>query len=363
MNQFVQKLNSGGLVIPVQLDTRYNADTERISVLVSEKQRYEFALTSAEIESLYKQKQAVTFYNSIIGTPAGSTIMRIDDAISGRTGEVVINLDRPYEFEFKMSRTHAEKSERHLKAMLVGKLEVNKRPIKLEDLSAIGVWLTPQVLDVVDSESLTIKASKVIIYRGDNKKTIFEWTRRASDPFAAYGEDNPPPVPLPTKPPPDKTPSLLTQPVIAQALVVDEPRGSFALRVDSPSTIAQTSNMVAGFERKPIPSDMDRIGLDTPLVGEVPPRHHPGNLAPSYPSQALRERAEGKVLVRAEIRPDGRVGQLWIKQSSGSRALDNAAIETVRSWLFHPAQRHGTAVAMWMDVPIEDKVPQTGSYR
>jgi protein TonB len=72
---------------------------------------------------------------------------------------------------------------------------------------------------------------------------------------------------------------------------------------------------------------------------------------------ALLQRAEGRALVRAEIRPDGRVGRLWIKQSSGFQSLDHAAVQTVRAWRFYPAQRHGMAVAMWMDVPIEYKVP------
>jgi outer membrane biosynthesis protein TonB len=34
-----------------------------------------------------------------------------------------------------------------------------------------------------------------------------------------------------------------------------------------------------------------------------------------------------------------------------------AALETVRGWRFYPAQRHDMAVAVWMDVPIEYKLP------
>jgi protein TonB len=115
--------------------------------------------------------------------------------------------------------------------------------------------------------------------------------------------------------------------------------------------------MFAGFDRKPIPKGLDTINASEPMVGEIPPRHYPSNLAPSYPMPALLQRAEGRALVRAEIRPDGRVGRLWIKQSSGFPSLDHAAIQTVRAWRFYPAQRHGMAVAMWMDVPIEYKVP------
>jgi protein TonB len=116
--------------------------------------------------------------------------------------------------------------------------------------------------------------------------------------------------------------------------------------------------MFAGFDRMPIPKGLDTINATgEPMAGETPPRHYPGNLTPNYPLPAMLQHAEGRALVRAEIRPDGKVGQLWIKQSSGFQQLDLAAIETVRAWRFYPAQRNGMAVAMWMDVPIEYKVP------
>lgn len=148
-----------------------------------------------------------------------------------------------------------------------------------------------------------------------------------------------------------------------QARVVEERFSAVALKVESPATICHLPLMLAGFDRHPIPKGLDTINASQPMVGEIPPRHHPNNLTPGYPAAALLQRAEGRALVRAEIRPDGRVGQLWIKQTSGFQLLDHAAIETVRSWRFYPAKRHGAAVAMWMDVPIEYKLPQQGVYR
>ena len=95
---------------------------------------------------------------------------------------------------------------------------------------------------------------------------------------------------------------------------------------------------------------------------ETPPRHYPGNEAPRYPMQAREMRAEGIVQVRAEIRPDGQVGKLWIKQSSGVQVLDVAALDAVRAWRFYPAQRNGMDVAMWLTVPIEFKLRLNSSY-
>jgi len=155
----------------------------------------------------------------------------------------------------------------------------------------------------------------------------------------------------------DRVVAMQTQKPSGQAKVVEERFSAMAMKVDSPRSVCELPLMFAGFDRRPIPKGLDTINATEPMVGEIPPRHYPNNLAPSYPLPALLQRAEGRVLVRAEIRPDGRVGKLWIKQPSGFPTLDHAAIETVRAWRFYPAQRHGMAVAMWMDVPIEYKVP------
>ena len=152
--------------------------------------------------------------------------------------------------------------------------------------------------------------------------------------------------------------ALQTQQPKGQARVIEERFTASALKVDSPKSICELPLMFAGFDRKPIPKGLDSINATAArLPGETPPRHYPGNEAPRYPMQALGLRAEGRVLVRAEIQANGQVGKLWIKQSSGVQALDNAALDTVRSWRFTPAQRHGMPVAMWLDVPIEYKLP------
>jgi len=156
-----------------------------------------------------------------------------------------------------------------------------------------------------------------------------------------------------------RTAPLQPQQPNGQARVIEERFTASALKVDSPRSICEIPLMFAGFDRKPIPKGLDSINATAAsLPGETPPRHHPGNEAPRYPMQALGSRAEGRVLVRAEIRPDGQVGKLWIKQSSGAQTLDQAALDTVRAWRFSPAQRHGMAVAMWLDVPIEYKLPK-----
>jgi periplasmic protein TonB len=49
-----------------------------------------------------------------------------------------------------------------------------------------------------------------------------------------------------------------------------------------------------------------------------------------YPSQARLNHWEGKVVLRAVIRSDGHLGDLLVKETSGHRVLDDAALEVVR---------------------------------
>jgi periplasmic protein TonB len=49
-----------------------------------------------------------------------------------------------------------------------------------------------------------------------------------------------------------------------------------------------------------------------------------------YPAQARLNHLEGKVILRAVIRADGHLGDLSVKESSGHRVLDDAAMEVIR---------------------------------
>ena len=49
-----------------------------------------------------------------------------------------------------------------------------------------------------------------------------------------------------------------------------------------------------------------------------------------YPAQARLNHLEGKVILRAVIRSDGHLGDLSVKESSGHRLLDEAAMDVIR---------------------------------
>ena len=77
------------------------------------------------------------------------------------------------------------------------------------------------------------------------------------------------------------------------------------------------------------------------------------NPKPVYPQEARARGYKGKVLLRVEVLPNGRVRQIEIKKSSGYEILDQSALSTVREWKFIPAQKGGVAVSAWLNIPIK----------
>lgn len=73
---------------------------------------------------------------------------------------------------------------------------------------------------------------------------------------------------------------------------------------------------------------------------------------PIYPRSARRAGVEGKVMLSVEVGSNGRVRKVKISRTSGSRALDSAAMTAVKAWVFDPALSNGRAVLSKVTVPI-----------
>jgi protein TonB len=76
------------------------------------------------------------------------------------------------------------------------------------------------------------------------------------------------------------------------------------------------------------------------------------NPAPAYPPLAKRLRIEGRALIRVLVDSSGKPEQVEMAQSSGAKVLDDAALNSVKQWLFVPAQQGNRSVAAWVEVPI-----------
>ena len=77
------------------------------------------------------------------------------------------------------------------------------------------------------------------------------------------------------------------------------------------------------------------------------------NPPPAYPMVARRNGLQGRVVLNVEVLTSGVCGQINIQTSSGYAMLDEAALQTVKTWRFLPASQAGRAVDKWFMIPIQ----------
>lgn len=95
-----------------------------------------------------------------------------------------------------------------------------------------------------------------------------------------------------------------------------------------------------------------QLATAAPLIPPRPLGKGANNPAPLYPVIAARRHEQGRVVLYVDVTADGRPDSVRIASSSGSSALDHAAIDAVRLWQFIPATRGGTPVPATAEVPF-----------
>lgn len=75
---------------------------------------------------------------------------------------------------------------------------------------------------------------------------------------------------------------------------------------------------------------------------------------PTYPEDARKAGATGKVLLKVQILETGRAGEVHVQQSSGNTSLDQSAVTAVYKWRFTPAKEKNTgrAVVCYTTLPV-----------
>jgi TonB family protein len=76
-----------------------------------------------------------------------------------------------------------------------------------------------------------------------------------------------------------------------------------------------------------------------------------GNPMPIYPSMSKRMGEQGTVKLFVLVQADGTVGDIKIIESSGHKRLDNAAVDTIKTWKFNPATENEIPVSRWYTLP------------
>jgi len=151
----------------------------------------------------------------------------------------------------------------------------------------------------------------------------------------------PPVVPVdhqraPTTHPVVHTPVAVTPP-IAPVIVDNDPMQLDA--VDHEQTVQPTQSQETTDSAEPLPG----VRLE---YADAP--------APAYPRDALRDGAEGTVLLQVLVDVDGRPLRVDVQRSSGDRRLDLAARRQVlEHWRFRPAMKDGRAMQAIGLVPID----------
>ncbi len=144
------------------------------------------------------------------------------------------------------------------------------------------------------------------------------------------------PAPIPKPAAPAQTP-ILTTPNDATGLASPAPSNKEA----APAPSAPPPGASAASATEPQTQTQPRFDAD-----------YLRNPAPVYPALSRRMNEDGKVVLRVFIEPDGRPGQIELRNGSGWPRLDQAAQDAVWRWKFIPARRGEEAIGAWVLVPV-----------
>ncbi len=78
----------------------------------------------------------------------------------------------------------------------------------------------------------------------------------------------------------------------------------------------------------------------------------------SYPASALRDRAQGRVVLLVDVDEKGRAASVTLKESSGRADLDHAAMNCARQSTYEPHRSNGVPQISRVEAPFEFKAPR-----
>lgn len=155
------------------------------------------------------------------------------------------------------------------------------------------------------------------------------------------------PAPLPVQPVRKPRPKPVPKPVPQSKPTEPVPAGPPSERaVSEPPAVPSPPLAAAAPAAAPAPRAPE------PVVPPHSDASHLSNPAPVYPRLSRRMAEEGRVFIDVYILPDGTVGEIRLKQSSGYPRLDQAALDAVRQWRYVPARRGGEPIPYWYVQPV-----------
>ena len=225
--------------------------------------------------------------------------------------------------------------------------------------AAILPWLltkSPEIPPVSEPQALPVQIEFTVAAPAPVPETPTPVSEPRPDtsttPAPLVDENASTPAPEP-KPEPKPKPVEKKQPPKIKPLVRPQTKPKHEVRPVQkpnikPSTPAQPATQPATHTSAAQPSAA--APAVTPPIANAGYLHNP---APDYPESAIERGLEGTVLLRVTVNPEGKATGVQIYQSSGTSALDDAALRTVRHWSFVPAKRGTEAVSGQVIVPVD----------
>ena len=158
-----------------------------------------------------------------------------------------------------------------------------------------------------------------------------------------------PPKPLPMEPEPKPRPVVKPKPLPPPP---NAPPSERAIAAPPPAPQPEAAPPPAGPAAPPAPPAPPEPPAPAPVVPPRSDASHLNNPAPAYPNVSRRLGEQGRVLFDVYILPDGTVGEIKLKRSSGYTRLDDAALAAVRAWRYVPARRGDMPIPYWYVQPI-----------
>jgi TonB family protein len=111
-----------------------------------------------------------------------------------------------------------------------------------------------------------------------------------------------------------------------------------------------------GAQRATVPTT--RGGLQPSQPGSFSRVRYARVVKPEYPEQARAQGWEGTTVLKVLVNLAGKSEQVRVQRTSGFNALDDAAVNAMQQWEFHPARYGREAVPSWVSVPIVFKLKE-----
>ncbi|WP_372771623.1 energy transducer TonB [Pseudoalteromonas sp.] len=211
------------------------------------------------------------------------------------------------------------------------KAQVLDRKVKVMQLS-----LTPPVAEPL------VKTVKLNQYKTDFNGKALRITKAAkatSKPDKISPNTTNAIVKAPETPPKEQVkPNVNKPPVVAP-------------KKPSPAKQLQAEQLASAKHKSQQDNQVDElVELDKPTLFKSP---RPELI---YPLKAKRRGHQGVSLLAIELDKKGNIVKLSVVKSSGYKSLDQAAINNVKQWQFHPFKQGQQAVRARFTVPIEFKL-------